>query len=113
MTVKLHGYFLLTGETVPLEDSLTSDVEQHFARVVSHLGLETVEILVLVTEVITRRSGIEKRCRIRTHVNGRNGPTVDGSGSTIRQAVIRALDQVVFSLSDPVHNENAETRLCG
>jgi hypothetical protein len=113
MNVKLHGYFLLTGETVPLEDPLKSDVERQFTRAVSHLGPGTVDILALVAEVISRYEGIEKHCRITTHLNGDRGPTVDGRGATIREAITRALDRLLHTLCEPIRRECAGSRRCG
>ncbi len=107
MNVKVYGYYLITGESIPLDDALRLDVERQLAGTVRHLAARTTEVQVLVAEVIGRRGGFEKRCRVKAHLNRDREPTADGSGATVREAVMRAIDRLARALCRSASREPA------
>ena len=59
MNVEVYGYYLITGESIPLDDSLRLDTERQLAGAVRHLAAGTTDVQVLVAEVIGRRGKVE------------------------------------------------------
>jgi hypothetical protein len=98
MDVKVYGYYLSTGESIPLDDSLRWDVEQRLAGAVRHLEAGTTEVQVLAAEIIGREGRIETRCRVKAHLNRAGEPTANGTGVTVREAVMRAVHRLATVL---------------
>ena len=113
MNVEVYGYYLITGESIPLDDALRLDVERQLAGAVRHLVARTIEVQVLVAEVIGRRGGIEKRCRVKAHLNRDHEPTADGTGATVWEAVMRAIDRLACKLCRSAPREIANAGRSG
>jgi hypothetical protein len=70
-------------------------------------------VQVLADEIIGRRGRIEARCRVKAHLNRECEPTTNGTGVTVREAIMRAIHRLAVALCSSAARQTAIARRNG
>ncbi len=100
MELRIHGTFLITGETAPLGRSLRNAIEVGIARVLRNTKAHAARAHVTLAEMIGPHGGIHKRCRISVRLNGAESLIAEDVGPTARVASQRAIDRVARTIGE-------------
>ena len=94
MRLQVYGTFLLSGEMVPLRETLRRALTRRAALALSRCAKEIVQAHVIVFDSIGPRGAMRKLCHIAARTCDGDRLDVEGIGPGVSQAVEQALAQI-------------------
>ena len=109
MRLRVYGTFLITGQTVPMDEDLREQVERSVGTAIRPLGGHRVHATVTVAEMIGSTGGIHHRCRVSVRHRNAGKSVATGTGVSARDAVADALRQLKQLVA---HESGPESLFC-
>lgn len=98
MDVRIHGSFRISGESVPLSDSLRGHLRRRLLLALSQTHVHAAWIQVLVHEAFSASGCIQHQCQINAWLGRQAHLIAEDGGNTPRQAIDRTLDRLTHDL---------------
>ena len=97
--MRIHGTFLISGRTAPLDEPLRAHIRRRLALALRKAAATAVWVQVTVLESIGRHGRINTRCRISAWFGEDGDIIAEATAGTAHEAVSRSLDRLALSLS--------------
>jgi len=105
MRIDVYGVFLISGRTAPLEQCFKQLVRAWIAKVLRYSIVPACAVTVILADAFGADGKKQKRCAIIARSAGGRRVRVDGTGPTLREAVVAGVGRLAHAESNALPAE--------